>query len=210
MREPVNTITHLSGVALSLIGFGIGLILSIQSGSVVKIIASIVFCMGLIGLYTASTLYHWLHVKESTLKILRKLDHSMIYILIAATYTPVCLITLKGWVGYTFISIIIGLTIAGIASKLLWLTAPRWIYTGFYLLLGWAALFIIMPIYRNLPTGGFVLLVLGGLSYSLGAVIYAAKPKFLNLGVFKFHEIFHLFILLGSIFHYLMMYIYVI
>lgn len=210
MREPVNTITHLSGVALSLIGFGIGLILSIQSHSIIKIVSSIVFCTGLIGLYTASTLYHWLIVKDSTLKTLRKLDHSMIYILIAATYTPVCLITLKGWIGYTFISIIMGLTIAGIATKLLWLNAPRWLYTGFYLLLGWAALFVILPIYQNLPTGGFILLVLGGLSYTLGAVIYGTKPKFLNLGVFKFHEIFHLFILLGSLFHYLMMYIYII
>lgn len=210
MREPVNTITHLSGIALSLFGFGVGLILAIQSGSAIKIISSIVFCLGLIGLYTASTLYHGLQVSDNTLKVLRKLDHSMIYVLIAATYTPVCLVTLKGWVGYTLISIIMGLAIAGIVTKLLWLNAPRWLYTAFYLILGWAAIVVILPIYRSLPIGGFSLLVLGGLSYSLGAIIYATKPNFLKLGVFKFHEIFHLFILLGSILHYLMIYIYVI
>jgi hemolysin III len=128
----------------------------------------------------------------------------MIYILIAGTYTPVCLIALKGVLGYSLFGIVWGLAAVGIIMKLVWFSAPRWLYTAFYLILGWMAVFFIVPLYKSLPLEGFVWLIAGGLLYSIGSVIYATKSKRLKLSVFGFHEIFHLFVLGGSFSHFLM------
>jgi hemolysin III len=167
-----------------------------------------VFCIGLIGLYGTSAIYHGLKKKPTTLKKWRVADHIMIYILIASTYTPICLVTLQGWVGYVLLSIIWILSLAGIALKVLWLNMPRKIYTLLYLILGWAAIFAIIPIYQSVGLLATLLLVSGGLAYSVGAVIYAKKPTF-NILNFGFHEVFHLFILLGSSLHFTMIFIYV-
>lgn len=210
IREPLNSITHLLGIILSTIGLIFLLISSINSGDYVKILSSVIFSLGLIGLYSASTIYHWHVASEKTIEILRKVDHSMIYILIAATYTPICLITLKGITGYVLLSIVWSLGIIGIVLKLCWLNAPRWLYTSFYLILGWAAIFVIYPLYKILPTAGLMLLFGGGISYSVGAVFYATKSERIKIWKFGFHEIFHVFILLGSLTHYLMIYKYVI
>lgn len=210
IREPINSITHLFGIVLSAIGLIFLLISSINSGDYIKIISSIVFSFGLIGLYSASTIYHWHVAPKKTIEKLRKIDHSMIYILIAATYTPICLITLKGLTGYLLLGIVWSLGITGIVLKLLWLNAPRWLYTSFYLILGWAAIFVIYPLYKILPTYGLMLLFGGGISYSVGAVFYATKSEKIKIWKFGFHEIFHVFILIGSLAHYLMIYKYVI
>lgn len=210
IREPINSITHLCGIVLSAIGLIFLLISSINSGDYIKIISSIIFSFGLIGLYSASTIYHWYIASEKTIEILRKVDHSMIYILIAATYTPICLITLKGLTGYVLLGIVWSLGIIGIVLKLLWLNAPRWLYTSFYLILGWAAIFVIYPLYKILPSAGLMLLFAGGISYSVGAVFYATKSERIKIWRFGFHEIFHVFILIGSLTHYLMIYKYVI
>lgn len=210
IREPLNSITHLFGILLSAIGLMLLLINSIQTNDSLKILTSIIFCLGLISLYSASTIYHWIIASERTLEILRKVDHIMIYILIAASYTPICIITLKGLLGYTLISIVWSLAILGIILKIVWLNAPRWLYTSFYLILGWAALFVIYPLYKLLPLTGFLLLVFGGISYSVGAVIYGTKSEKIKIWKFGFHEIFHIFILLGSIIHYIMIFKYVI
>jgi hemolysin III len=128
----------------------------------------------------------------------------MIYILIAGTYTPVCLIALKGVLGYTLLSVVWGLAVLGIIMKMVWFSAPRWLYTAFYLILGWMAVFFIVPLYHSLPVQGFAWLLAGGISYSVGSIIYATKSKKLKISVFGFHEIFHLFVLGGSFSHYLM------
>lgn len=133
----------------------------------------------------------------------------MIYVLIAGTYTPVCLVTLHGRLGMGLLITIWSLSLIGIILKLVWLDAPRWLYTSFYLVLGWIAAGFIFPLSQALPGKGVFLLVLGGLFYSAGSVFYALKPK--RLCVFKlgFHEIFHLFILAGSLSHYVFVYRYV-
>lgn len=211
IREPINSISHLFGIVLSFIGMILLLICSINTGEYIKIFSSIIFCFGLIGLYSASTLYHWyISSNERKIEFLRKIDHIMIYILIASTYTPICLITLKGLVGYLLLSIVWTLAIAGIVLKILYLNAPRWLYTSFYLFLGWAAIFVIYPLYKLLPSSGILLLITGGISYSIGAIIYATKSNKINIWKFGFHEIFHVFILLGSLIHYIMIYKYVI
>ncbi|MPW25078.1 hemolysin III family protein [Alkalibaculum sp. M08DMB] len=210
MREPVNSITHLVGVILSLFGFILLIFSSISTFSIANIISSIIFSFGLVGLYTASTVYHWKIASDEKLEFLRKIDHIMIYILIAATYTPIGLIPLKGAIGYSLLTIVWTLTVIGIILKVFWMNAPRWICTGFYLLLGWISVFFIYPMTKALPPIAITLLVVGGIMYSIGAIIYGKKPEKLKIGKFKFHEIFHIFILLGSFFHFVMIFGYVI
>ena len=174
IREPINSITHLAGALFSIVGLILLLKVSIEAKDTVKILSSIIFSFGLIGLYTTSSIYHGINKK---IVLFRKLDHIMIYFLIAASYTPICLITLQGKVGYTFISIIWSLAITGGILKIFWLKAPRWLYTSFYLILGWAALFLLIPLYKALPIMGISLLFIGGLLYSIGAIIYVTKSK---------------------------------
>lgn len=210
IREPINSITHLLGVILSFVGLIFLLVSSILNFDPIYIVSSVIFSAGLVGLYLASTIYHWKIAPNDTLEKLRKFDHMMIYILIAATYTPICLITLKGVVGYSLLSIVWTLAILGIILKACWFNAPRWIYTGFYLALGWIAVFFIYPMTQSLPIRAILLLVIGGIMYTIGAIIYGIKPKKIVIWKFGFHEIFHVFILLGSFFHYLMIYKFVI
>lgn len=204
MKEPVNTMTHFIGALLSAGALGWMTYKGVLHGNGLQIAAAIVFGISLIALYTASTVYHWVSGSEKLKAILRRVDHSMIYVLIAGTYTPVCLITLKGTLGWILFGVVWSLAALGIIMKLVWFNAPRWLYTAFYLILGWLAIFFIVPIYRSLPSAGFAWLLAGGLLYTVGAIIYGTKSKKLKISVFGFHEIFHLFILAGSFAHYMM------
>lgn len=204
IKEPVNALTHLAGALLSAAALVWMIVKGVSNGSTLQVVSAVIFGLSLIALYTASTVYHWVPSSENLHAILRRVDHSMIYILIAGTYTPVCLIALKGTLGWTLFGIVWGLAILGIVMKLVWFNAPRWLYTSFYLILGWMAIFFIVPLYKSLPLQGFVWLLIGGLSYSVGSIIYATKSKRLQFSVFGFHEIFHLFVLGGSFAHYLM------
>lgn len=204
IKEPVNSLTHLSGAVLSMIGMILMILKAVAHQSGLQLASALVFGVSLILLYSASTIYHWLNVSDKTNAWLRKLDHSMIYVLIAGTYTPVCLNVLGGVLGWTLFGIVWGLAIIGIILKLLWLNAPRWLYTSFYLVLGWLAIFFIVPIYKSLPIEGFLFLIAGGVFYTVGSVIYAMKPKKMQISIFGFHEIFHLFILGGSLAHFIM------
>jgi len=204
MKEPVNTLTHLTGALLSVIALVWMTIKGVSNGSTLQIVSAIIFGLSLIALYTASTVYHWVPSSEKKNALLRRVDHSMIYILIAGTYTPVCLLALKGVMGWTLFALVWGLAIVGIIMKLVWFSAPRWLYTSFYLILGWMAIFFIVPLYKALPIQGFIWLVTGGLLYSVGSIIYATKSKRIQISVFGFHEIFHMFVLGGSFSHFLM------
>ncbi len=210
IREPINSISHLVGCILSAVGFLYLLFQSISTGNQIKIISSVIFSLGLLGLYSASTIYHWSMLSKKALEILRKIDHIMIYFLIASTYTPICLITLKGKIGYTLLTVVWILAVTGIILKIFWLNAPRLLYTGFYLILGWAAIFVIYPLAACLVSSGFLLILWGGISYTIGGIIYAIKPARLKIWKFGYHEIFHIFILIGSILHYITIYKYII
>ena len=210
IREPINSISHLVGCILSAIGFLYLLSQTIPTGNQVKIISSIIFSIGLIGLYSASTIYHWSTLPLKALATLRKIDHIMIYFLIASTYTPICLITLKGRIGYTLLTIVWTLAVTGIILKVFWNNAPRLLYTSFYIVLGWSAIFVVYPLATRLVISGFLLIVLGGISYTIGGIIYALKPARLKIWKFGYHEIFHIFILAGSILHYITIYKYII
>lgn len=205
IREPINSITHLIGMILAMIALPF---VFTKSDTLMQLIAVTIFIMGLIGLYGTSSIYHALKKAPDTLKKWRKADHIMIYILIAATYTPICLIGLKGITGIILLSAIWFLTILGIIFKVLWINMPRKIYTSFYVILGWAAVFAIYPLYKAVGGIAVLFLAAGGVSYTVGAIVYAKKSK-VKIGHFGFHEIFHLFILVGSLCHFLMIYFYI-
>ncbi|HYE11816.1 MAG TPA: hemolysin III family protein [Patescibacteria group bacterium] len=209
MREPVSGLTHLLGAVLSAVGLVFMIYYAVAEGTVWHIVSFSIFGSSLILLYTASTLYHLLCISDKGVKVLRKIDHMMIYVLIAGTYTPLCLIPLRGGWGYSLLITIWGIAITGIIMKLLWFDAPRWLYTLFYLGMGWLVVIAFWPMIKTIPAGGIAWLVAGGLLYSIGAVIYGTKWPPLKSKVFGFHEIFHLFVLYGSFCHFWLMFRYV-
>ena len=209
-RDPINALTHLIGAILSLIGIFAMLVLIIAENNVTPLTLISVFAFGggLICLYTSSFIYHASLGNEEKVVHLKKMDHAMIFILIAGTYTPFCLLALSGTFGIVMMAAIWGIAILGIVFKVLWINMPRWLGTGLYIFLGWFALFAVVPLYRALPLPGFILLVAGGVMYTIGGVIYAIKkPNFCN--EFGFHEFFHIFVILGSLCHYFCIFFYI-
>ncbi|MBE6022155.1 MAG: hemolysin III family protein [Cellulosilyticum sp.] len=201
LREPVNALTHLFGALLSIIGTIILLNNTHTALSPVVIASILIFGVSLVLLYTTSGIYHLVHTTDAILLKLRKLDHAMIFILIAGSYTPFCLLSLTGVWKWSIITIVWSLALIGITLKMFWMNMPRWVSTGFYIGMGWIALFALKPLYDSLSLGGFVFLLLGGVMYTIGGVIYGLKkPNFSP--EFGFHEIFHIFVLLGSFCHY--------
>lgn len=208
-REPVSSLTHLAGALLSLIGLILLIKYSLDTSNPYNTIILAVFGISSILLYSASSTYHKCLSSEKVIKVLRRVDHSMIYVLIAGTYTPICLIALKGKIGIFLFSSIWLLAFIGILLKIVWFDAPRWLSTGFYILMGWISIIAIVPIIKAVSIGGFMWLLAGGLFYTIGGVIYATKWPKINLKLFGFHEIFHIFIMLGSLCHYILMFKYI-
>ena len=204
MREPINTITHLIGIIMGAVALVMMIMNAIIKDSASYLIGGIVFGVSMILLYGASTLYHWYNGKASAIKRLRKLDHAMIFVLIAGTYTPICLTALKGTLGTILLVLIWSLAIVGTVSKLLFINMPRWISAGMYLFLGWLSLIFIVPLFKALPPEGFFWLVAGGVLYTIGSIFYASKSEKIKIAGFGFHEIFHLFILAGTLAHYIL------
>ena len=209
LKDPVSGITHLVGAVLSVIALIFMIYHSISANSIASIIASVVFGLSLILLYSASASYHLINVSERVTAVLRRIDHMMIFVLIAGTYTPICLITLAGRTGNIILFSIWAIAILGIILKLVWFNAPRWLYTLFYIAMGWLVVFAFAPISKIMALPGIVFMVLGGNVYSLGGVIYALKWPIRNGKYFGFHEIFHIFVMAGSAFHFIMIYNYV-
>ncbi len=209
VKDPVSGFSHLFGAVLSAVGLVFLVRYAVTDGTVWHIVSFSIFGASLILLYTASSIYHLLVVSEKSSLILRKIDHMMIYVLIAGTYTPVCLIPLRGSWGWSILISIWGIAMTGIVLKLLWFNAPRWLYTLFYLIMGWLIVIAFVPLLRTMPPAAIWWLVAGGLLYTIGAVIYGTKWPRLKSKVFGFHEVFHLFVLYGSFCHFWMMFKYV-
>ena len=211
LREPINSITHLSGAVLSAIALVAMLIkVMLTGGSAIDILSVTIFGISLILLYTASGTYHAIISTEYVISIFKKLDHSMIFVLIAGSYAPFCLISIGGKFGFTMFAVMISIAIAGIIFKLCWINCPRWIGSLLYIGMGWAALFMIKPLSNTLPATSLFLLIFGGVLYTIGGVIYAIKSEKMRIGNWGFHEIFHIFILLGSLSHFLCVFCFVI
>ncbi|MGM9929089.1 MAG: hemolysin III family protein [Bacillus sp. (in: firmicutes)] len=211
IREPINGLTHLAGAILSFVGL-LAMVLKAASlhASILQITAIIIFGISMILLYSASATYHMVIAKDRVIAFLRRIDHSMIFILIAGSYTPFCLISLHGTTGWILFTIVSIIAVLGIGFKLIWFSCPRWLSTALYIAMGWIIIFAAVPLGQALSTQGLFLLILGGILYTVGGVIYALKPKWMTFKYMGFHEIFHIFIMLGSLAHFLCVYFYVI
>ena len=207
MREPVNTWTHFITFLAAVIGlfFLIGLSWSNPS----TLVTMTIYGVSVILLYGASSLYHWVFTTPKKELILRKMDHCAIYLLIAGSYTPVFYYGLDGSLKWIMLLCVWGLSVLGIVLKMFFMHIPRYVSTAFYLTLGWIALVPFMQLVHSLPTGAIILMVLGGVFYTIGAVIYATKWLDFYPGRFGFHEIFHLFIMAGTAVHFVMMVMYI-
>ncbi|AGX04542.1 MULTISPECIES: hemolysin III family protein [Bacillaceae] len=210
IREPINGLTHLAGAILSFIGL-LAMVIkaSMVTSSAVAIASSIAFGVSMILLYSASATYHMVIAKDKVIAFLRRLDHSMIFVLIAGSYTPFCLVSLNGTTGWVIFSIVTLVAVCGVIFKMVWFNCPRWLSTVLYIAMGWIIVLAFSPLSEAMSFHGVFLLLLGGIFYTVGGIIYAVKPKFLEFKHMGFHEIFHVFIMMGSMAHFLSVYLYV-
>ncbi|MCI8756970.1 MAG: hemolysin III family protein [Oscillospiraceae bacterium] len=207
-RDPISSYSHFIGAGLSLLGlFVMALRFIVEDCTLITVLSSLLFCISLIALYSASGIYHFSQAGAKVIRILRKLDHAMIYVLIAGSYTPILLSILPPEKGIPFTIIIWSVALAGILFKLCWIGAPRWLGTLLYLAMGWAIL-IDPGALTNLSVPALTLLAAGGVFYTIGGIIYLFKYPNLS-PVFGFHEIFHIFVVAGSICHYFMVFFFI-
>ena len=200
LREPVNSLTHWGGAILALIGL-IALLI-VGGGTPARIISLLVYGLSLIFLFSASATYHMVRVKEKALEIFRKIDHAAIYFLIAGTYTPFCVNAFSGFWKGGMLSIIWSLALIGIIVKVFYIRAPRWLNAGIYLVMGWLCLAAIGQMLAVLPVWVISWLIAGGIIYTLGAVVYITKIFNFIPGVFGFHEVWHIFVMLAAAAHF--------
>ncbi len=201
-EERINIISHAAGLLLSVVCLVFLVTSSIASGDSLYIISFSIFGISMVLLYAASTLYH--SAKKAELrKKYKVLDHASIYLLIAGTYTPFTLITLKGSTGWALFGIVWGFALAGIILKLFFTGKYSLVSTFMYVLMGWVILFAIQPLFNNLSSSGLFWLFVGGMSYTVGAILYSIKKLKFN------HAIFHVFVLGGSACHFIAVYYFV-
>lgn len=207
-KDPGSAITHFIGWLMAILAAFPLIIKAASSPDPVHIISLTIFIVSMAALYGASTIYHTLDINTKINKRLKKLDHMMIFVLIAGTYTPVCVIAVRGTAGYGLLALIWGIAVVGIIFKAFWVTCPKWVSSVLYIGMGWTCLLAFTKIFNALPREGFYWLLAGGIIYTAGGIIYALKLPVFN-GRHKYfgsHEIFHLFVMGGSICHFILMY----
>lgn len=211
LKDPGSSITHFIGMLMALFAATPLLIRASTNPDYVHVVSLAIFILSMILLYGASATYHALDLSEKANRILRKLDHMMIFVLIAGSYTPVCLIVLGGREGYTLLSVVWGVAAVGMLIKACWVTCPKWFSSIIYIAMGWICLAVFGTLWDTLPRGAFLWLLAGGIIYTAGGVIYALKLPIFNSRhkYFGSHEIFHLFVMGGSVCHFVFMYLYV-
>ena len=201
IKDPVSGFSHAFGAALSVAGLVLLIVYAALYGEGAwDIVSFTIFGVGLLLLYTFSSLYHLLNLGEKGTRVFRKFDHIMIYILIAATYTPICLGPLRGGWGWSIFGVVWGIAFIGIFLTIFWLNAPRWLTTSLYLAMGWTVIVAVYPMLTTFASlnalSSLLWLLAGGILYTIGGILYGLKwPHFKNK-YFGFHELFHIFILL--------------
>ena len=210
IKDPGSSITHFIGLIMAAIGTAPLLIRAGSHDNPFCMISMVVFMTSMILLYAASTVYHTFDISPSVNKVLKKVDHMMISVLIAGSYTPVCLLVLNNRLGLLLLAIVWGLAITGILIKAFWIYCPKWFSSILYIGMGWTCILAFGPIVRSLTPGAFFWLLTGGIIYTIGGVIYALKLPIFNSRhpYFGSHEIFHLFVMGGSFCHYIFMFCY--
>ncbi len=211
IKDPGSAITHFIGCIMAVLAAAPLLIKAAREPDKIDIIAMGIFMLSMILLYAASTIYHTVDSTEKVNRRLRKMDHMMIFILIAGSYTPVCLIVLQNITGYVLCAAVWAVALIGIIVKACWITCPKWFSSVIYIGMGWLCVFAFIPIMKALSPAGFGWLLAGGIIYTIGGIIYALKLPIFNSRHKNFgsHEIFHLFVMGGSICHFIVMYFFV-
>ncbi len=211
IREPGSAITHFIGMMMAIFAAIPLLVKAGLSSRSMSLGAMTVFIASMILLYGASATYHSVNLTGKALRIFRKLDHMMIFVLIAGSYTPVCLIVLGGNLGYALLALVWGIALAGMIIKACWITCPKWFSSIIYIAMGWVCVLVFGRLLDTLAPAAFLWLLAGGLLYTVGGVIYALKLPIFNSRHKDFgsHEVFHLFVMAGSICHFIFMYTYV-
>lgn len=210
LKDPGSAITHFIGVLMAILS-GIPLLFkAAREPNKIYLISLSIYLISMILLYLASTTYHSLDISPKINLWLRKIDHMMIFVLIAGTYTPICLISLKGKTGIILLSIVWSFAIIGILLKFLWINCPKWVSSILYIGMGWTCVLAFTNLLDALSSGAFGWLLAGGIIYTIGGVIYALKlPIFNSIHKnFGSHEIFHIFVMCGSVCHYIVMYVF--
>ena len=202
LRDPISGLTHLGAAVAAF--FGLIALLIMGWGNPTREISLLVYGLSLIIMFSASAAYHLVNSGLAVTQWLRKIDHSAIYILIAGTYTPVCLNFFSGFWKWGLPLIIWLMAIAGVIIKLFVIKAPRWVTAGVYLVMGWFMVLAIQEVLQTMPVGAIAWMVTGGLLFTLGAVVYIAKKPDPGPGRFGFHEIWHIFVILGCLAHYIL------
>ena len=211
VKDPGSALTHFIGMIMAAIAALPLLAVAARHDSYHAVAAFAIFAGSMILLYAASTIYHTFNISEKMNKILRKADHMMIFILIAGTYTPVCMLVLGDRTGWLLLALVWGIAAVGILINALWITCPKWFSSLIYIAMGWVCVLAFGKIIAALPRQAFGWLLAGGIIYTVGGVIYALKLPIFNQKhrYFGSHEIFHLFVMGGSLCHYIMMYAFV-
>ncbi len=211
LKDPGSAITHGIAMLLAIAGAMPLLFKAARGTDTLHITALSIFILTMILLYAASTIYHSIDSTEKVNRRLRKMDHMMIFIMIAGSYTPICLIALHNRTGYVLCALVWAIAILGIVLKGFWIGCPKWVSSILYIGMGWLCVLAFVPIFHSLPRAGFGWLLAGGIIYTIGGIIYALKVPIFNARHKNFgsHEIFHVFVMLGSLCHFIVMYFFV-
>lgn len=211
VKDPGSALTHFIGMLLALFAAIPLLIKAARTPGYAHVLSLAIFIVSMILLYSASTIYHTLDISPKVNQTLRKIDHMMIFILIAGTYTPICMVVLGDRTGWSMLALVWGIAAVGILINALWITCPKWFSSLIYIAMGWVCVLAFSKIVAALPRSAFGWLLAGGIIYTVGGIIYALKLPFFNTRHKNFgsHEIFHLFVMGGSLCHYIMMYAFV-
>ena len=211
LKDPISAITHGIAMLLAMAGAVPLLLKAAREPGAIHVVALAVFILTMILLYFSSMMYHSVDSTEKVNRRLRKMDHMMISVMIAGSYTPVCLIVLHGPMGYALCALVWATALVGILLKAFWITCPKWVSSVLYIGMGWLCVLAFIPIIRALPAAGFGWLLAGGIIYTIGGVIYGLKLPLFDQRhrYFGSHEIFHIFVMLGSACHFVVMYFFV-
>lgn len=211
IKDPGSALTHFIAMILALGASSPLIIKAARTPGYTHVLPLAIFITSMILLYAASTIYHTLDISPTVNQILRKVDHMMIFILIAGTYTPICLIVLGNRSGFLLLALVWAIAAAGILINAFWISCPKWFSSLIYISMGWVCVTAFREIISALPPAAFSWLLAGGIIYTAGGVIYALKLPIFNSRHKNFgsHEIFHLFVMGGSLCHYVVMYAFV-
>ena len=212
LREPASAITHFIAMVLAIAGLVPAILKALSHLNTVGVCAVIVFMSSMILLYASSATFHGINSSAKIIKYFQKLDHMMIFVLIAGTYTPVCLLVLGGLACQGLLVAVWALAIIGIVIKAFWINCPKWFSSVIYIGMGWTCLACFKQILAALETKAFLWLLIGGIIYTLGGIVYSLKiPGFDEKHKkFNMHDIFHLFVMGGSLCHFVFIYFFVI